>query len=103
MRTKDFILLGAGYAAGRLSKKINAGPIGATRKKGPRAIYNEFIKNFWKNGYISDLTKNRKGDMMFEVEMDSVEKADEAKRYLHKKRLEIHHNMVNRKKFIVYF
>ena len=35
MRTKDFILLGAGYAAGRLSKKINAGPIGATKKKYP--------------------------------------------------------------------
>ena len=33
MRTKDFILLGAGYAAGRLSKKINAGPIGAIKKK----------------------------------------------------------------------
>ena len=32
MRTKDFILLGAGYAAGRLSKKMSAGPIGAVRK-----------------------------------------------------------------------
>lgn len=39
MRTKDFILLGAGYAAGRMSKKMQAGPIGA-------------IKGSWK-AYIS--------------------------------------------------
>jgi len=32
MRTKEFILLGAGYAAGRMSKKIQAGPIGAVKK-----------------------------------------------------------------------
>ena len=35
MRTKDFILLGAGYAAGRMSKKMQAGPIGATEGKYP--------------------------------------------------------------------
>jgi len=33
MTTKDFILLGAGYAAGRMSKKMQAGPIGAVKKK----------------------------------------------------------------------
>ena len=33
MRTKDFILLGAGYAAGRMSKKMQAGPIGAVKKR----------------------------------------------------------------------
>jgi len=33
MRTKDFILLGAGYAAGRMSRKMQAGPIGAIKKK----------------------------------------------------------------------
>ena len=33
MTTKDFILLGAGYAAGRMSKKMQAGPIGAVSGK----------------------------------------------------------------------
>jgi len=32
MKTNDIILLGAGFAAGRLSKKMQAGPIGAVRK-----------------------------------------------------------------------
>ena len=105
MNKRNLLFLGAGHLAGRMLKK-KSGPvmgIGATRKKGPRAIYNEFLRKFWKDGYISELSKNRAGDMMFEVEMDSLAKADEAKRYLHKKRLEIHHNMVNRKKFIAYF
>jgi len=30
MKTNDIILLGAGFAAGRLSNKLQAGPIGAT-------------------------------------------------------------------------
>jgi len=33
MNTKDFILLGAGYAAGRMSRKMQAGPIGAAKGK----------------------------------------------------------------------
>jgi len=33
MRTKDLIMLGAGYVAGRLSKKNDAGFIGAVGKK----------------------------------------------------------------------
>jgi len=32
MKTNDLILLGAGFAAGRLSNKMQAGPIGAVRK-----------------------------------------------------------------------
>ena len=33
MKTNDLILLGAGFAAGRLSNKMQAGPIGATEKR----------------------------------------------------------------------
>lgn len=36
MRTKDLIMLGAGYTAGRLSKKTNAGLIGTIKKKGSK-------------------------------------------------------------------
>jgi len=47
MRTKDFILLGAGYAAGRFSNKMQAGPIGAV--SGNRIYIRRYKRNpdFW--------------------------------------------------------
>lgn len=44
MRTKDLIMLGAGYAAGRLSKKTNAGFIGATSSKLKSLTSNQYYK-----------------------------------------------------------
>ena len=44
MTTKDFILLGAGYAAGRMSKKMQAGPIGALGNDDKLKIYNTLEK-----------------------------------------------------------
>lgn len=46
MRTKDFILLGAGYAAGRLSKKMQAGPIGAVWSKEQEKAVKRLDKKF---------------------------------------------------------
>jgi hypothetical protein len=39
MKTNDIILLGAGFAAGRLSKKMQAGPIGAISSEDKNKIY----------------------------------------------------------------
>jgi hypothetical protein len=61
------------------------------------------VKKFWKDGYISELTKNRKGDMIFSVEMDSVAKAEEAANYLRKKGGRIMPNSINKRKFMSLF
>jgi len=82
MRTKDLILLGAGYAAGRMSKKMSAGPIGAVKKKYGVTVID--IKSnqpmYFSTQYKKDAIdfanyyrrKNRPKSKKYEVKMQSL-------------------------------
>ena len=103
MKTNDIILLGAGFAAGRLSNKMQAGPIGAVRKKGPRAIYNSFFEKFKRSGNIGNLVKTKAGDFTFFAEFDNLSEAESGKSFLKKQGATIVENSLNKKSFLVRF
>ena len=65
MTTKDFILLGAGYAAGRMSKKMQAGPIGATTRELMKLTSNQYYKGL-NNRFEKRVSKLRKAGFKYD-------------------------------------
>jgi len=73
----------------------------ATKKKGSLALYNEFFAKFYKKGYVGSKLKNKAGNSVFEVELDTKKDIDDAKEFLNQNGLKYNINTINPKSLLI--
>ena len=73
----------------------------ATKKKSSSTLYNEFFSKFSKKGYVGSKLKNKAGNSVFEVELDTKKDIDDAKEFLNENGLKYNINTINPKSLLI--
>ena len=68
----------------------------------PAQVYGKFFKQFWSDGYLSDLLYTRDGNKVFEFEGKTLDKTELVKEYLDKNKIKFSIGKINRKKLLIY-
>ena len=73
----------------------------ATKKKSPTTLYKEFFSKFYRKGYVGSILKNKAGNSVFEVELDTKKDIDDAKNYLNENGIKYNVGTINSKRLLI--
>jgi hypothetical protein len=73
----------------------------ATKKKSATSLYNEFFSKFSRKGYVGSRLKNKTGNSVFEVELDTKKDIDDAKNYLNENGIKYNIGTINSKRLLI--
>jgi hypothetical protein len=73
----------------------------ATKKKSATSLYKEFFLKFYRKGYVGSRLKNKTGNSVFEVELDTKKDIDEAKNYLNENGIKYNIGTTNSKRLLI--
>ena len=72
-----------------------------TKKKSPTTLYKEFFSKFYRKGYVGSILKNKTGNSVFEVELDTKKDIDDAKNYLNENGIKYNVGTINSKRLLI--